>query len=62
MESDSDSDDDDPANWFHDDQGDGIKNQQIVQPDNEDYSGVIRIDESKAYVGYGTFFEPRDAD
>lgn len=56
----SDSDDDDPANWFHDDEDDGIKGQLIVQPDNEDYSAVIRIDETKAYVGYSSFFEPRD--
>jgi len=59
--SDSDSDDD-PANWFSDEKDIGINEQQIVQPDNEDYSGVIRIDETKAYSGYSTFYEPRDVD
>ena len=63
MEDDSDSDEDaDPANWFHDEEDGGIKGQQIVEPDVEDYSSVIRIDESKAYAGYSTFFEPRDGD
>ena len=59
MDSDEDSDDN-PANWFHDEQGDGRKGQQIIEPDQDDYSSVIRIDESKAYQGYGTFYEPRD--
>jgi len=54
--------DEDPANWFHDEEDDGIKGQQIVEPDVEDYSGIIRIDERKAYTGYNTFFEPRDGD
>lgn len=62
MESDSDSEDGNPANWFVDDQDEGIKHQQIVEPDNEDYSSVIRIDESKAYLGYNTFYEPKDED
>ena len=63
MEDDTDSDEDaDPANWFHDEEDDGIKGQQIVEPDVEDYSSVIRIDESKAYTGYSTFYEPRDGD
>lgn len=62
-ENDSDSDeDDDPANWFHDEEDGGIKGQQIVEPDVEDYSSVIRIDERKAYTGYSTFYEPRDGD
>lgn len=63
MEDDTDSEEDnDPANWFHDEEDDGIKGQQIVQPDVEDYSGVIRIDQTGAYIGYSTFFEPRDRD
>jgi len=63
MENDTDSDEDnDPANWFHDEEDDGIKGQPIVEPDVEDFSGVIRIDESKAYAGYSTFYEPRDGD
>ena len=63
MEDDTDSDEDvDPANWFHDEEDDGIKGQQIIEPDVEDYTSIIRIDESKAYAGYSTFFEPRDGD
>jgi len=63
VEDDTDSDEDaDPANWFHDEEDGGIKGQQIVEPDVEDYSSVIRIDESKAYTGYSTFYEPRDGD
>lgn len=63
MEDDTDSDEDtDPANWFHDDEDDGIKGQPIVEPDVEDFSSVIRIDETKAYAGYSTFYEPRDGD
>jgi len=63
VEDDTDSDEDnDPANWFHDEEDDGIKGQPIVEPDVEDFSSVIRIDESKAYAGYSTFYEPRDGD
>jgi hypothetical protein len=63
MEDDTDSDEDgDPANWFHDEEDDGIKGQQIVEPDVEDYTSIIRIDEGKAYAGYSTFYEPRDGD
>lgn len=47
-EEDDDEDDDDPASWFEDDQSDGIKGQDIIEPDYyEDYSSVIRIDESR---------------
>lgn len=53
-----DSDDDDPSTWFEDDQDDGRKGQDIVEPDFEDLSDVIRIDESQ--IRYGTFYEPRD--
>jgi hypothetical protein len=54
---DEDDDDDDPATWFEDDQDDGIKGQDIVQPDAEDLVNIIRIDESKFH--YSTFYEPR---
>ncbi|KIJ70228.1 hypothetical protein HYDPIDRAFT_104915 [Hydnomerulius pinastri MD-312] len=55
-----DSDDEDPATWFEDDQDDGIKGQDIIVPDVEDLSEVIRIDESR--TRYSTFYEPRDGD
>ena len=55
---DDDVSDDDPANWFEDDQDDGRKGQDIVEPDMEDYSDIIRIDESKLH--YSTFYEPRN--
>ncbi|OCH90698.1 hypothetical protein OBBRIDRAFT_699404, partial [Obba rivulosa] len=42
-----DEDDDDPATWFEDDQDDGRKGQDIVEPDYDDYSHIIRIDQSK---------------
>ncbi|KIP12657.1 hypothetical protein PHLGIDRAFT_97222 [Phlebiopsis gigantea 11061_1 CR5-6] len=44
LEDDDDSDDEDPASWFEDDQDDGRKGQDIIEPDYEDYSEVIRID------------------
>ncbi|KAF8450384.1 hypothetical protein L210DRAFT_292915 [Boletus edulis BED1] len=55
-----DSDEDDPSTWFEDDQDDGIKGQDIVPPDVEDLSNVIRVDESR--IRYSTFYEPRDSD
>lgn len=57
-DSDMDSDDDDPATWFEDDQDDGRKGQDIIEPDDEDVSDIIRIDESR--IRYSTFYEPRD--
>ncbi|KAL5527638.1 hypothetical protein ACEPAG_6439 [Sanghuangporus baumii] len=57
---DEDDEDEDPASWFHDDEDDGIKGQNIVYPDAEDLADVIRIDESKLH--YSTFYEPRDED
>jgi len=56
---DDDDDDDDPANWFEDDQDDGRKGQIIVEPDIEDFSHIIRVDESKKH--YDTFYEAHDA-
>jgi hypothetical protein len=58
MEEDDDSDDEDPAAWFDDDQDDGRKGQDIVEPDMEDLSNIIRVDASRAH--YSTFYEPRD--
>ncbi|KAG6903374.1 hypothetical protein C0995_013127 [Termitomyces sp. Mi166 len=55
---DEDSDDDDPASWFEDDQDDGRKGQDIIEPDVEDLSDIIRIDESR--MPYSTFYQPRD--
>ncbi|OBZ76780.1 hypothetical protein A0H81_03979 [Grifola frondosa] len=51
-----DSEDEDPSTWFVDDQDDGRKGQNLVEPDYEEYySSVIRIDESRI-----PFSIPRD--
>lgn len=55
---DEDDEDEDPSTWFEDDQDDGRKGQLIVEPDAEDFSDIIRIDENK--MRYGTFYEPHD--
>ncbi|KAG5340980.1 hypothetical protein C0989_012354 [Termitomyces sp. Mn162] len=55
---DDDDSDDDPASWFEDDQDDGRKGQDIIEPDVEDLSEIIRIDESR--ITYSTFYQPRD--
>lgn len=55
---DDDDEDDDPASWFEDDQDDGRKGQDIIEPDAEDLVDVIRIDESR--IHYSTFYEPRE--
>lgn len=55
-----DEDDEDPSTWFEDDQDDGVKGQDIIEPDYEEISSIIRVDESRAR--YSTFFEPRDGD
>ncbi|GLB33680.1 hypothetical protein LshimejAT787_0105640 [Lyophyllum shimeji] len=55
---DEDSDDDDPASWFEDDQDDGRKGQNIIEPDVEDLSDIIRIDPSR--IPNSTFYQPRD--
>jgi hypothetical protein len=57
---DDDSGDEDPSTWFDDDQDDGRKGQDIIEPDAEDLSGIIRVDTSRIY--YNTFYEPRDGD
>lgn len=52
---DDDSEDEDPSTWFYDDQDDGRKGQDIVEPDAEDMSDIIRVDTSRIY--YNTFSE-----
>ncbi|KAJ7095260.1 hypothetical protein B0H15DRAFT_921383 [Mycena belliarum] len=59
-EDEDEDEDDDVARWFEDDQDDGRKGQLIVEPDEEDYDNVIRIDASKIPSHYSTFYEPRD--
>ncbi|KAI9513190.1 hypothetical protein F5148DRAFT_1156780 [Russula earlei] len=48
LEDDDDSEDEDPSTWVKD----------IVEPDAEDLSDIIRVDTSRIY--YNTFDEPRD--
>ncbi|KAH9076968.1 hypothetical protein EDB83DRAFT_2514690 [Lactarius deliciosus] len=53
-----DSDDtgnEDPFTWFDDDQDDGRKDRDIIEPDVEGLSDVIRVDTSKIY--YYTCYE-----
>jgi len=52
------NDDDDPAAWFEDDQDDGRKGQDIIEPDYEDLSNVIRIDDSR--IAHNVFYEPNE--
>jgi hypothetical protein len=56
---DEDEDDEDISTWFEDDQDDGRKGQIIIEPDAEDFSEIIRIDENRVHQ-YNTFYEPRD--
>ena len=59
LEDDSDDEeDDDPATWFEDDQDDGRKGQDIIEPDVEDFSDILRIDKSR--IHYNTFDQPGD--
>jgi len=59
LEDDSDDEeDDDPASWFEDDQDDGRKGQDIIEPDVEDFSDILRIDKSR--IHYNTFDQPGD--
>ena len=55
LEDDDDESDEDPASWFDDDQDDGRKGQDIIEPDYEDYSNIIRIDESR--IPRNNFFD-----
>jgi hypothetical protein len=52
---DDDSENEDPSTWFYDDQDDGRKGQDIIEPDAEDMSDIIRVDTSRIY--YNTFSE-----
>jgi hypothetical protein len=51
MEEDEEDDPDhcdvDPDDWFEDDQDDGRKYQDIVEPDAEDLSHIIQVDYSR---------------
>lgn len=61
MEDDDDYDsDDDPANWFEDDQDDGRKGQDIIEPDYDDFSSVIRIDEAR--IPRSIYFDGREGE
>lgn len=55
-EDDYESDDEDPANWFEDDQDDGRKGQDIIEPDYEDLNNIIRIDTT--HIPRNVFFDP----
>jgi hypothetical protein len=55
LEDDDESEDEDPSTWFYDDQDDGRKGQDIIEPDAEDLSDLIRVDTSRVY--YNTFHE-----
>ncbi|EEB96314.1 hypothetical protein MPER_04572, partial [Moniliophthora perniciosa FA553] len=55
---DEDEDDDDPASWFEDEEDDGRKGQDIVEPDEEDLSHIIRIDHNKLH--YSSFYEHKE--
>ncbi|KAF8665823.1 hypothetical protein AX16_000266 [Volvariella volvacea WC 439] len=55
---DDDEDDEDPASWFEDDQDDGRKGQNIVDPDPEDLYDVIRIDPDR--IPYSSWYPDRD--
>ncbi|KAJ4467547.1 hypothetical protein J3R30DRAFT_3662729 [Lentinula aciculospora] len=57
-----DDEDEDPAGWFDDDQDDGRKGQNIVEPDEEDpesLHNIIRVMDPNQ-MHYNTFYEPRD--
>ena len=54
-DNDNDSEDEDPSTWFIDDQDDGRKCQDIIEPDAEDMSDIIRVDTNRIY--YNTFSE-----
>lgn len=43
---------------FIDDQDDGVKGQDIIEPDEMNLDNVIRVDASK--YNYGAFYQPRD--
>ncbi|KAI0033770.1 hypothetical protein K488DRAFT_47039 [Vararia minispora EC-137] len=56
FEDDDEGEGDDPADWFEDDQDDGRKGQNLVQPDYD----VPDIDPNIIRIDYGKIFEMRD--
>ncbi|VDB97014.1 unnamed protein product [Peniophora sp. CBMAI 1063] len=56
-EDDEDEDADDPATWFEDDQDDGRKGQNLIEPDNPD---EFEIDPNIIAVDFGRAYEFRD--
>ena len=54
---DEDEDANDPATWFEDDQDDGRKGQNLIEPDNPD---EFEIDPNIIQVDYGKVYELRD--
>jgi len=58
LEDDSDDSDEDPSTWFEDDQDDGRKGQDLVDPDVAELADVIRTDDTKFH--YNTFYQPHD--
>lgn len=54
---DEDVDANDPATWFEDDQDDGRKGQNLIEPDNPD---EYEIDPNIISVDYGKVYEFRD--
>ena len=57
---DYDSDNEDPSTWFEDDQDDGRKGQNIIEPDYEDISNIIRIDERR--IPRSIYFDGREGE
>lgn len=58
---DDDDDDDDPRSWLtyeEEHEFGGRNEQQLELPDAEDFSHIIRMDESKFH--YNTFYQPKD--
>ncbi|KIK08358.1 hypothetical protein K443DRAFT_672384 [Laccaria amethystina LaAM-08-1] len=53
---DEDDEEEDPSSWFEDDQDDGRKGQDIIEPDMGDLTDIIRVDESR--LCYNTLYEP----
>lgn len=56
---DEDDEDEDPSSWFEDDQDDGRKGQDIIEPDAEDFADIIRVDDSRFEYG-PSFYGARD--
>ena len=54
------SSDEDPSDLYEDDQDDGRKGQPIIEPDYEDLSDVIRIDERR--IPRSIYFDGREGE